>query len=129
MNSQRLWVLGIVVLVLAAIVNVGALNVAEQGFIDLRETAGWVRHTQRAQNLIEHILRLAVDAETAQRGYLMTGRDTQLERYNKSRDEIPGRAEGAARAHAGQPGAGRAARHGRHRARRPHGHPAGGHRH
>ena len=62
MKSQRLWVLGIVVLVLAAIINVAALNVAEQGFIDLRETAGWVQHTQRAQNLIEHILRLAVDA-------------------------------------------------------------------
>ncbi len=89
MKSQRLWVLGIVVLVLAAIMNVAALNVAEQGFIDLRETAGWVQHTQRAQNLIEHVLRLAVDAETAQRGYLMTGRDTQLERYGKSRDEIP----------------------------------------
>ena len=89
MKSQRLWVLGIVVLVLAAIINVAALKVAEQGFIDLRETAGWVSHTQRAQNLIEHILRLAVDAETAQRGYLMTGRDTQLERYSKSRDEIP----------------------------------------
>ncbi len=89
MKSQRLWVLGIVVLVLAAIINVAALNIAEQGFIDLRETAGWVSHTQRAQNLIEHILRLAVDAETAQRGYLMTGRDTQLERYSKSRSEIP----------------------------------------
>jgi signal transduction histidine kinase len=90
MNSQRLWVVGIVVLVLAAIVNVGALNVAEGGFRDLRETAGWVRHTQRAQNLIEHLLRLAVDAETGQRGYLMTGRDTQLERFTKSRNEIPG---------------------------------------
>ena len=90
MNSQRLWVVGIVVLVLAAIVNVGALNLAEPGFHELRETAGWVRRTQRAQNQIEHLLRLAVDAETGQRGYLLTGRDTQLERYTQSRDEIPG---------------------------------------
>ncbi len=89
MNSQRLWVVGIVVLVLAAIVNIGALNLAEPGFHDLRDTAGWVRHTQRAQNQIEHLLRLAVDAETGQRGYLLTGRDTQLERYMKSRAEIP----------------------------------------
>ena len=90
MNSQRLWVIGIVVLVLAAVINVGALNVAEPGFRDLRDSAHWVRHTQRTQNLIEHLLRLAVDAETGQRGYLMTGRDTQLERFTQSRDEIPG---------------------------------------
>ena len=89
MNVQRLWAVGIIVLVLAAIFNVGALNVAERGFVDLRDTAAWVRQTQRAQNLIEHLLRLAVDAETGQRGYLMTGRDTQLERYIESRNEIP----------------------------------------
>jgi signal transduction histidine kinase len=89
MNVQRLWAVGIIVLVLAAIINVGALNVAERGFVDLREPAARVRHTQRAQNLIEHLLRLAVDAETGQRGYLMTGRDTQLEHYVESRNEIP----------------------------------------
>ncbi len=90
MNVQRLWIVGIVVLVLAAIVNVGALNVAEQGFAALNDTAAWVGHTQRAQYLIEHLLRLAVDAETGQRGYLLSGRDSQLERYTAARNEIPG---------------------------------------
>ncbi len=89
MNLKRLWIVGIVVLVLAAVVNVGALNVGERSFEELNSTAAWVQHSQRAQNQIEHLLRLAVDAETGQRGYLLTGRDTQLERYRAARDQIP----------------------------------------
>lgn len=90
MNSERLWMLGISVLALAAITSVGALNVADWGLHDLRDTAGSVGRTQHAQELIEHLLRLTVDAEAGQRGYLMTGRDTQLERFTQSRAEIPG---------------------------------------
>src|SRR5262245_25279653 len=89
MNLPRFWTIGIVVLVLAAVVNLGAMNAAERGFVDLRNTADWVQHTQRVQNLIEHLLRLAVDAETGQRGYLLSGRDSQLERYVEARNEIP----------------------------------------
>lgn len=90
MNGERLWMLGIVVLVLATITNVGALAFAERGFYELRDTAGLVRRTQRAQNLTEHLLRLAIDAETGQRAYLMTGRGVQLERFTRSRDEMAG---------------------------------------
>ncbi len=89
MNLQRFWVIGIVVLMLAAILNIGALNAAEEGFLELRRTAEWVQHTQRVQNLIEHLLRLAVDAETGQRGYLLSGHESQLERYVEARNEIP----------------------------------------
>ena len=89
MTRQRLWILGFVVLAFAAVVNVSALNVAEQAFIELRSTAALVRHTQRVQNLIEHLLRLVVDAETGQRGYLLTGRDSHHQRYVDARNEIP----------------------------------------
>jgi signal transduction histidine kinase len=89
MNLPRFWTIGIVVLILAAVVNLGAMNAAERGFVELRNTADWVQHTQRVQNLIEHLLRLAVDAETGQRGYLLSGRDSQLERYVEARNEIP----------------------------------------
>lgn len=89
MKLQRSWVVGIAVLALVALVNVGALNAAEQGFLELRRTAEWVQHTQKVQIRIEHLLRLAVDAETGQRGYLLTGRDTQLGRYVDARNEIP----------------------------------------
>ncbi len=89
MNLQRFWIIGIVVLLLVAVLNVGALNAAEQGFLELRRTAEWVQHTQQVQNRIEHLLRLAVDAETGQRGYLLSGREGQLERYVDARNEIP----------------------------------------
>ena len=89
MTLPRFWLFGIVVLVLAAIVNFGALNAAERGFLELRRTAEWVQHTQQVQYRIEHLLRLAVDAETGQRGYLLTGRESQLERYVDARNEIP----------------------------------------
>src|SRR5262245_57884526 len=89
MNLPRFWTIGIVVLVLAAVVNLGAMNAAERGFVELRYTADWVQHTQRVQNLIEHLLRLAVDAETGQRGFMLSGRDSQLERYVEARNEIP----------------------------------------
>src|SRR5512143_2036754 len=89
MKLQRSWVVGIAVLALVALVNVGALNAAEQGFLELRRTAEWVQHTQKVQIRIEHLLRLDVDAETGQRGYLLTGRDTQLGRYVDARNEIP----------------------------------------
>ena len=89
MNLQRFWLIGIAVLVLVAIVNLGALNAAERGFLELRRTAEWVQHTQQVQYRIEHLLRLAVDAETGQRGYLLSGREGQLERYVDARNEIP----------------------------------------
>jgi signal transduction histidine kinase len=89
MTLQRYWFFGIVVLVLVAIVDLGALNAAERGFLELRRTAEWVQHTQQVQYRIEHLLRLAVDAETGQRGYLLTGRESQLGRYVDARNEIP----------------------------------------
>jgi signal transduction histidine kinase len=89
MTFQRLWLVGIVVLALSAVINVAALNLAERGFGELRTTADWVASTQRAETLVEHVLRLAVDAETGQRGYLLSGREGQLERYATARRELP----------------------------------------
>jgi signal transduction histidine kinase len=89
MSFQRLWLTGIVVLALSAVINVVALDLAEDGFRELRSTAAWVTHTQHAQTLIEHLLRLAVDAETGQRGYLMSGREAQLDRFAAARNELP----------------------------------------
>jgi signal transduction histidine kinase len=88
MTRYRFWILGLVVLALAAILNLGALKVAERGSSScvIRRL---VRQTQRVQILIEHLLRLAVDAETGQRGYLLTGRDSHLQRYVDARNEIP----------------------------------------
>ena len=72
MNFSRFGLFGLVVLTLAALLNVAALYTAERGFAELRDAAKWVRHTQDAGNQIAHIYRRTVDAETGQRGYLLT---------------------------------------------------------
>ena len=69
--------------------NVAALYTAERGFAELRDAATWVRHTQTRGNLIEHIYRKAVDAETGQRGFLLTQDATYLRPYLDARVEIP----------------------------------------
>jgi len=77
-----------VVLTLAVLLNVFALYTAERSYRELHKAAGWVRHTQQAENLVEHVYRLTVDAETGQRGYLLTGDDAFLEPYSQARERI-----------------------------------------
>jgi signal transduction histidine kinase len=89
MNFYRIGVFGFVVLVLAALLNIAALYTAEKSFGELRDAAMWVRHTQNAQNLLEHIYRKVVDAETGQRGFLLTEDATYLPPYNAARAEVP----------------------------------------
>jgi signal transduction histidine kinase len=89
MNFPRFGLFGFVVLTLVALMNVAALYTAETSFAKLRDAAMWVRHTQNAQNLIEHVYRKVVDAETGQRGYLLTQDATYLSPYLDARVEIP----------------------------------------
>lgn len=88
MKDNRFGQVGFIVLALAVLFNGVALYTAERSFGALRETAGWVRDSQRAENLVEHVYRLTVDAETGQRGYLLTGDSTFLEPYSRARDQI-----------------------------------------
>jgi signal transduction histidine kinase len=82
MKRHRPGLIGFVVLLLAALFNLAALYTAERSFVDLRDAAGSVRRTQLAQNLIERLYRLVVDAETGQRGYFLTGDQTYLVPYH-----------------------------------------------
>ncbi len=84
MKVYRLGLLGFLVLAVAALFNLAALYTAERSFSQLRETAAWVGHTELAQTLIEHLYRLVVDAETGQRGYLLTGDRTYLAPYSNA---------------------------------------------
>jgi signal transduction histidine kinase len=89
MTVHRFGAFGIAVLVLAVLLNVLVLTTAERGFAVVRDAATWVRHTQDAANLIEHIYRKVVDAETGQRGYLLTEDATYLRPYADARIELP----------------------------------------
>ena len=56
----------------------------------LADSFKWVTHTLAVQSAIQHLLGSIVDAETGQRGYLLTGRDSYLEPYESARASIPG---------------------------------------
>jgi PAS domain S-box-containing protein len=50
-----------------------------------------VIQTQSIQENLEHILSMLKDAETGQRGFVLTGKDSYLAPYNTAADEIPKR--------------------------------------
>jgi signal transduction histidine kinase len=89
MNLPRFGLFGIFVLTLAAVLNIAALYMAERRFAELRDAGNWVNHTQDAANLIARIYRRAVDAETGQRGFLLTQDETYLTPYAEARTELP----------------------------------------
>ena len=64
--------------------------VAAAGFLAYRQTSDqqWVRHTADIQHRIARVLTLLLDAETGQRGYLVTGDDSYLEPFNRAAPAI-----------------------------------------
>jgi len=54
-----------------------------------RRASEWTRHGLDALNQTEALLRHMVDAETGQRGYLLTGDPSYLEPYDNARAAIP----------------------------------------
>ena len=50
----------------------------------LTETASWVSHTHKVQTMVESVLSQLKDAETGQRGYLLTNNLSYLEPYESS---------------------------------------------
>lgn len=77
-------------LLLAAIVIV-ALNtwLAFRSINLLVESEFWVQHTLEVINQVERIMSFAKDAETGNRGFLITGDDEYLEPYTVAVHELP----------------------------------------
>ncbi|MDY0883100.1 CHASE3 domain-containing protein [Dongia soli] len=48
----------------------------------------WVQHALEVENHLNQVLALATDAETGQRGYLLTGRDRYLAPYETARQQL-----------------------------------------
>ncbi len=88
MSISRFGIFGLLVLALAVLLNIAALYTAERGLAALRDAALWVRHTQDTENRIEHIYRRVVDAESGQRGYLLTLDTTFLQPYAEARRDL-----------------------------------------
>lgn len=56
----------------------------------LQASERWVDHTWMAINQVESIMSSAKDAETGNRGYLITGDDSYLDPYYAARRDLPG---------------------------------------
>ncbi len=56
---------------------------------ELIENERWVDHTHEVRRQLAYLLTLLVDAETGERGYIITGKEEFLEPYAAARREIP----------------------------------------
>jgi CHASE3 domain sensor protein len=77
--------------VLIVLVLVGTLVV---GLVNLRRVADAtdaVEHTNAVETGLERLLATLVDAETGERGFIITGNPSYLEPYDRARREIPSR--------------------------------------
>ena len=73
-------------IVLTIFVIVGA--VSYRSVVRQTETASAVTHSYAVENVLTELLASLQDAETGQRGYLITGLDSYLEPYNNALPEI-----------------------------------------
>src|SRR5262245_41903580 len=73
-------------LVLAVLVVAAALVIASLATI-VRSNA-WVEHTRQVLAAAEQTLALLTEAETGQRGFLLTGRDDYLDPYRAAQPEL-----------------------------------------
>lgn len=54
------------------------------------DATAWVRHTMEVQSRLNLIRSLATEAESGQRGYILTRRDEYLQPYQSALDRLPG---------------------------------------
>jgi len=73
-------------LALAILVAIGA--VSYQSTAKLTETAKWVAHTYQVLEKLEGVLSGMKDAETGQRGYILTGEERYLEPYRDAQVSV-----------------------------------------
>jgi methyl-accepting chemotaxis protein len=73
-------------LALVMLATVGA--VSYDSTIKLIESAGWVQHTREMVDGLDELLSGLKDAETGERGYVITGEERYLEPYQGARDVV-----------------------------------------
>ena len=68
-----------------ALVVVAAVGiVAYRGTTDLAESADWVTHTHKVKETLAEFVSILKDAESGQRGFLLTGEERYLEPYSSA---------------------------------------------
>jgi PAS domain S-box-containing protein len=84
--ARRLSLIGFA---LAAVLLVIAGGAACDRLAELRQANRWVEHTLTVQASLAQVLSLLSDAETGQRGFLLTGQSPYLEPYDAARTRLP----------------------------------------
>lgn len=84
--QNKIWIGFVVSLMSLSTAGVFSYNASQQ----MVETSSWVSHTFEVEALIESVVSSLYDAETGQRGYLLTGDPNYLEPYNSGTSRIDG---------------------------------------
>src|SRR5665647_1162525 len=79
----------VALVVLAAALAVLAAFPLSLNMSRFRENLAWVGHTNQVLRELSAIERAVLEAESSERGYLLTGDATYLSTYNDSRDRLP----------------------------------------
>lgn len=56
--------------------------------VKVKRSFGWVTHTLEVERAVQSLLNSLIDAETGQRGFLLTGRNVYLEPYDAARTRV-----------------------------------------
>jgi len=88
-----------------ATILLGVAGVVTYGrLVELREANRWVEHTLTVQTSLAQALSLVTDAETGQRGFLLTGQTSYLEPYDAAVARLPQQLERIRRLTSDNPG-------------------------
>ena len=74
---------------IAALAVLAMVFISESSYSGSRRALGGLNEISAARLNVQHMLRLVVDAETAQRGYLLSGRKEYLAPYNDAMEGLP----------------------------------------
>src|SRR5579871_5640662 len=86
-HLSRLPIVTMLIIASVMVIVIGLLSFQNS---DSRRTAAReLNVSTQIREATDDLLSLLTDAETAQRGYLLTGKETYLEPYNRSRASIP----------------------------------------
>jgi signal transduction histidine kinase len=77
-------------LLVAAIIVFLNASWAFQAVRNLATNAYWLSHSWQVVHQVERVLVSVVNAETGERGYLISGQDSYLEPYTTAQQELPG---------------------------------------
>lgn len=61
---------------------------AQQSRFEVKNTFRWITHTLEVEAAVQSLLNSLIDAETGQRGFLLTGRNAYLEPYDAARTRV-----------------------------------------